>query len=344
MHGHIVDMTKSLAILTQGESVASTRFRIMQHLPVINRHGFNPVLLHAKHSAYPPSLGNSRTKWFISALYDSYQRAFRANSSDICILQRELISTLFTFESLIKIPIMLDVDDAIFLGSRFHAAKRLAKRASVTICGNSFLANYFSQYGDVEIIPTAVDDKHFVPCTTDQSAQVIIGWSGASSGFKYLYSIEVALNAILERNPDVILMIIADIPPKFIIINSKRVTYKKWSLESEVSDLQQFSIGIMPLTDGLYERGKCSFKMLTYMAIGIPVVVSTVGMNIEVLAMGDCGCGAKTNDDWVDALQSLIKDESSARKKGKVGRIIIENNFSTNLIGEKLVSIINNVC
>lgn len=336
-------MTKSLAILTQGESVASTRFRILQHLPVINRHGFNPVLLHAKHSAYPPPPGNSRSKWFLSALYDSYQRTLRANRSDICILQRELISTLFTFETLIKIPILLDVDDAIFFGSRFHAAKRLAKCASVTICGNNFLADYFTQYSDVAIIPTAVDDKHFVPCTTDQNSQVIIGWSGASSGFKYLYSIEEALNTILVRNPDVILMIIADIPPNFSLISSKRVTYKKWSFESEVSDLQQFTIGIMPLTDGLYERGKCSFKMLTYMAIGIPVVVSTVGMNIEVLAMGDCGYGAKTNDEWVDALQSLIGDESSASQKGKVGRKIIENNYSTKIIGEKLVSIINNI-
>ena len=336
-------MTRSLAILTQGDSVASTRFRILQHLPVITRHDFNPVVLHAKYSAYPPPPGNSRTKWFVHALYDSYNRTLKTNVSDICILQRELISTLYTFESLIKIPILLDVDDAIFLGSRFHAAKKIAKRASVTICGNSFLADYFSQYSDVEIIPTAVDDNHFVPCITDQNQQMIIGWSGASSGFKYLYSIEVALNAILEKNPDVILMIIADIPPNFSLINFKRLIFKKWSFETEVSDLQQFTIGIMPLTDGLYERGKCSFKMLTYMAIGIPVVVSTVGMNIEVLAMGDCGYGAKTHDEWVDALQSLIRDESSARENGRVGRTIIENNYSTKIIGEKLVLAIGGI-
>jgi glycosyltransferase involved in cell wall biosynthesis len=334
---------KSIAILTQGSAVASTRFRILQNLPIITRSGFNPVVMHAKYSAYPPSPGNSRAKWFILAMYDGYRRALRANKSDICILQRELISTLFTFESLIKVPLLLDVDDAIFLGSRFHAAKRLAKRASITICGNEFLADYFSQYSKVKIIPTGVDDKHFVPLPSSKRSQMTIGWSGASSGFKYLYSIEVALNVILERNPDVILMIIADIPPNFSLINSARVTYKKWSLESEVSDLQQFTIGIMPLTDGLYERGKCSFKMLTYMAIGIPVVVSTVGMNIEVLAMGDCGYGAKTNDDWVDALQSLIRDESSARNKGRVGRAIIEENYSTDVIGEKLASIINGI-
>ena len=335
-------LNPTIGILTQGNTVASSRFRIQQHVPSLTKAGLNTTLLHAKPCAYPPLSKAQRPTWLISALVDSYQRALQANQFDICILQRELISTLFTFEASIKIPLLLDVDDAIFLKSRFNAAKRLAKIASLTICGNSYLADYFSAYGPVEILPTAVDTDHFKPDYYLGASRPVIGWSGASSGFKYLYSIEQALNRVMSSDSNVILMIVADVAPNFTSLPNDRVVFKKWSLETEVSDLQKFTIGLMPLIDGLWERGKCSFKMLTYMAIGIPVVVSPIGMNVEVLEKGACGHSANSTDNWVEAILSLLKDETSSLAMGKIGRQIAEDFYSSKVIGCKLGQIIKN--
>lgn len=333
---------RSVAILTQGDTVASTRFRVQQHVPALAKSGLNATLLHAKHCAYPSLSKARRPTWLISALVDGYQRALRANEFDVCLLQRELISTLFTFESSIKVPLLLDVDDAIFLKSRFKAAEHLARSSSLIICGNAYLADYFSTYAPVEILPTAVDTDHFKPASDRVASRPVIGWSGASSGFKYLYSIEQALNRVLDANQDAVMMIVSDRAPTFTCLPNDRVIFKQWSLETEISDLHQFTVGLMPLTDGLWERGKCSFKMLTYMATGIPVVVSPVGMNIEVLEKGICGYSANNIDDWVQALLSVLTDEASSLAMGKIGRQIVEDIYSSKVIGYQLGQIIRN--
>ncbi|MBS0344089.1 MAG: glycosyltransferase family 4 protein, partial [Proteobacteria bacterium] len=265
-----------------------------------------------------------RPGWLAATSTDSLLRTLRANRGDLRFLQKSLTATLCTWEPMLRRPFIFDIDDAVFLGNRGDSSNKIAKSASVTICGNQFLAEHFSQFGEVVVLPTAVDSELFCPSNKidGNARRPVIGWSGSSSGFKYLYEIEGALQRLLALHPDATLKIVADRAPAFKRLPAARVQYEVWSERREVEALQEFTVGVMPLADDLWARGKCSFKMLTYMAVGLPVVVSPVGMNKEVLSHGSCGLAARSEDEWVDAISCLIGESSMARAMGHCGRAI----------------------
>jgi glycosyltransferase involved in cell wall biosynthesis len=327
--------------LTQGINVPSSRFRWRQYLPFLVEAGIHATEMSTRWGGYPPNPKILRPLWLIANSIDAVKVAQDSNNYDIIFLQREMISTLCTGELLLRKPFVFDVDDAIFLNQRYSSIDRIAKRASTIICGNDFLANYFSVFGNVKILPTSVDTQRYVPSNLLESRK-IIGWSGMSCGFKYLYEIEYVLETILNKYPDVILKVIADSPPSFSRLPQEQVVFQRWHPDTEVSAIQEFTAGIMPLTDGVWEKGKCSFKMLTYMAVGVPVVVSSVGMNIDVLRHGEGEAGflVRSHDEWIDALSCLLTDQHKALKMGEIGRRIIEKHYATNIIGSKLASIL----
>jgi len=269
-------------------------------------------------------------------------RVLRANKSDVCLLQRELVSTLHTVERMINCPIVFDVDDAIFLHKRGRSIDAIAKNANLIICGNSFLADHFSAAGAVEILPTAVDTSRFVP-VSGSTSRPVIGWSGSSSGFAYLESIQEPLRIVLDRFPDAVFSVIADRPPTLPELPAEQLRFIQWNEETEVQGLQTFTVGVMPLSDTPWSRGKCSFKMLTYMAVGVPVVVSPVGMNGEVLAMGDCGLAAISSDDWVDSLTTLLLDQDRSATMGIAGRRIVELHYSRDVIAPRFAELLQSV-
>lgn len=331
--------TLQVAGLTQGIDVPSTRFRLIQYSSLLADQGMSVTHLPARFGAYPPAGLMSRLRWFPNALRDAIKRSYQANAADICFLQRELISTLRTGEPLLRRPIVFDVDDAIFLHSRGRQSDATAKQATLVICGNKFLAEHYGQFAHVIVLPTAVDTERFhpLPCEIDPP---VIGWSGSSTNLPYLYQIEEALHLALQKLPSAQLHIICDSPPIFRRLPSERVRFIRWHPDVEVAALQRFNVGLMPIPDTQWSRGKCSFKMLTYMAVGIPVVVSPVGMNVEVLGHGDCGFAAVTKDDWVDAICQLVKDQSLASVMGKTGRSITESVYAKNYIGPKLARVL----
>jgi hypothetical protein len=138
----------------------------------------------------------------------------------------------------------------------------------------------------------------------------------------------------------VTLKIIADRPPVFATIDAGRLAFQPWHPATEVAAIQGLTVGVMPLTDGPWEKGKCSFKMLTYMAVGVPVVASPVGMNVDVLSHGDAGHLVGSLDDWVEALSSILQDESGALAMGRAGRAIVEARYAAKIIGPRLASIL----
>jgi glycosyltransferase involved in cell wall biosynthesis len=330
-----------LSVLTQGVNVPSTRFRISQHMEFLGEPDFLTEILDAKFTAYAPSNKYKRPGWLVSTMADGFARSLRSHKSHLCLLQRNLVATLCTSEPLIKKPMVFDVDDAIFLGNRGTNADRIAKQASLIICGNSFLANHFSLFGQVEILPTAVDTEIFsVSQNAYKPTRPVIGWSGTSSGFPYLYAIESALKTILDGVPEALLKIVADRAPQFQTLPPHRVVFEQWSPAREAAVLREFSVGLMPLEDTPWARGKCSFKMLTYMACGIPVVVSPVGMNTEVLDHGACGYAASTQGEWIDTVSSLLRDEATARAMGMIGRQITQTHYARSVIGPKLAELL----
>lgn len=269
-------------------------------------------------------------------------RSLLAGRADVCLLQRHLVSTLVTAEPLIRSPIVFDVDDAIHAGTRGWTADRIARRSALVICGNRFLADHYAGLAPVEIVPTGVDSTRFVPAQR-RPDRPVIGWSGQSSGFSYLYEIEDDLAACLRRWPDAMLHIVADRPPEFTLMPRDRWRFVRWRPDVEVSALQEFSVGLMPLRDSVWERGKCSFKMLTYMSAGVPVVVSAVGMNVEVLAHGECGYGVSGVGEWVDAISTILSTPALAQRMGVRGREIVEQHYSSAVIVPRLAALLRAV-
>jgi len=326
--------------LTQGACVPSTRFRVMQHLAYLRTQGLLVQHLPARFGAYPPLGLARRAAWFPAAVTDAVQRVLATRSSSLCLLQRELVSTLRTVEHLIRCPLVFDVDDAIYLHRRGAQSDAIARQARLVICGNRVLAEHYAPLAPVVVLPTAVDTARFVPADPDSRPSPVIGWSGTSSGFAYLDSIQPALARLLARHTAARLVVMAERPPSLSLLPKDRVQFVRWSVDVEVSVLQGFTVGIMPLVDDAWSRGKCSFKMLTYMACGVPVVVSPVGMNADVLSMGELGYGPRSQDEWVDAIDAILTDAPLARRMGQRGRCVAEAQFSCDIIGPRLAELL----
>jgi glycosyltransferase involved in cell wall biosynthesis len=334
-------LKKSLIGITQGLNQPSSRFRWRQFVDSFENNGFNVLECPSGFGAYAPAMKSLRPAWVCASLVQNFMRVMRSNRYDIRFLQRELTATLATWEFLLKPPFIFDVDDAIFLGKRGFNADKIAGYASLTICGNSFLAEHFGNFSDVVVVPTAVDHHKFCPGQNHLStSRPIIGWSGSSSGLQYLYMIESAILEVLNRFPDVVLKVVSDKEPRFRGLPKERIVYEKWHPNIEADALKEFTIGIMPLENNLWSRGKCSFKMLTYMATGIPVVVSPFGMNGEVLNASSCGFGAISKDDWVDALTCLLVSPSLRQRMGEAGRLTVLEKYSKDVVADTLTEII----
>lgn len=328
----------TVAAFTGGQDVPSARFRVRQHVPALRRLGFDLREWPAPLGAFPPRARWLRPAWGVATLAGRLPGIAWSYRSDVTLLQREMLSTFATLEPLTKRPRVLDVDDAIFLfrGGRF--AEKLARASDSVICGNDYLAERFRCWNDrVEVVATAVDTDRYAPAAagTDPD-RVVIGWMGTSSNFEYLYRIEGALGRVLRECRGAKLSVVSDRAPRFRRLPTDRVEYTRWWPEAEVGTIQGTTVGIMPLADSSWERGKCSLKMLLYMACEVPVVVSPVGMNAEVLAKGEIGIGASSEDEWVDALVGLLGDARERERMGKAGRRVVQEHYSVEVIAPRL--------
>jgi len=318
-----------LAAFTGGENDPSARLRVRQHIDRLRKYGIEATEYYPyTGSAHRPATG-SRVPWLLSQLKQRYRQIRTARAYSVALLQRQLITTINTFEFMIAGPRILDVDDAIWVTCRFGSADRLARQCETVICGNDFIAEHFSRVNSsVRIIPTTVDTAVWVPADAARtSGPPIIGWIGTRGNQKYLHPIEWALAKTLDEHRDARLLIVSDAPPEFSQLPASRVDFRHWSAETEVSDVQDMSIGIMPLADTLWERGKCSCKLLQYLACGIPAVASPVGTNVQIAARGGVLL-ADTPGQWTESLLHLLRDETARTELGNAGRVITTAQYS----------------
>ncbi len=325
--------------LTQGKNVPSARFRVRQYIRKLEKFNIDVDEIPSKYNAYPPMSKVSRPMWGIKTISNRSIDVIKSRRYDITWIQKPFVSKYVTLEKFTNKARLLDVDDAIWT-TNYSLVKKLGSNVDCIICGNNFIANEYEKYNkNIEIVPTGVDIKKFKPidkCFTDE---IIIGWSGSSSGLKYVYSIEKYLNYIVLKHKNVKIRIVSDRQPRFNFIQPDKVEYIKWSPENEVSTIQSMDIGIMPLNDTIFERGKCSYKMLLYMSCSIPVVVSPVGMNEDVFNLGEIGYMAKSEEEWISSIENLIIDIDKRRNMGRKGRIVVEENYSNDIIVNKLKDI-----
>jgi glycosyltransferase involved in cell wall biosynthesis len=150
---------------------------------------------------------------------------------------------------------------------------------------------------------------------------------------------EAPLRRFLEKHANARLLVVSDRPPTFPAVPRGKVCYIPWSMAGEADALREMHVGLMPLPDTEWTRGKCSFKMLQYMATGIPAVVSPLGMNREILDMGSVGIGAADDDSWYEALSLYHGDPQRREADGREGRTIAEQKFGKYIVAEALSGI-----
>jgi glycosyltransferase involved in cell wall biosynthesis len=240
--------------------------------------------------------------------------------------------------------IIYDFDDAIWLTDRQHESLlfRIAKwRSKVgTICkwaykvsgGNEYLCDYAARFNErVVYNPTTIDTENLHrrvanPVPDQESPKIRIGWTGSHSTLKYLDDIQPVLREILRKYPAAQFIVIADRPPSLDV--GLAVKFTPWRRETEINDLLQVDIGIMPLPDDQWAKGKCGFKALQYMALELPAVASPVGVNSKIINHGVNGFLCSTPEEWEETLRMLIEDCSLRKRMGKNGRRTVVENYS----------------
>ena len=234
--------------------------------------------------------------------------------------------------------IIYDFDDAIWIPAvsennrtalRFRNFKKTGQICSWSYkvsVGNAFLGDYARNFNkNVIWLPTVVDTEHTHNRVQDQNtSKPNLGWTGTFSTLKFLDELIEVLKE-LEQEFDNSFMVIADKDP---LLPLKNYRFIPWNRETEIADLLQFHIGIMPLTDDDLSRGKCGFKAIQYMALGIPAVVSSVGANKEIVKEGETGFLCSTKNEWKASLSTLLSDHKLRIEMGKAARERIINRYS----------------
>jgi len=327
-----------VAALTGGLDDPASRFRVRQYIPRLAQKG---IIV----NEYIPFFGKSCGLPSPFKICARIPALFRSRDADIVWISRELVQGYETFERMLKRPRVMDIDDAIWLSwpfGRFTAAD-IARVMDAVAAGNNYLANHFSKYCKrVYVVPTAIDlDRYQMRSDLAGSPpeKFVIGWTGLACNYKYLRTIAPVLQRFMQDHRQAELMLISNLPWKHNLPSPDRVRFVLWNKENEVAALHSMSVGIMPLTDDKWTKGKCSFKMLQYMAVGLPVVVSPVGMNQEVLQKGNCGFAATSPGEWYEALERLYGDWSLQIKLGQAGRKTVEQFYNADIIAGELTRI-----
>jgi glycosyltransferase involved in cell wall biosynthesis len=248
--------------------------------------------------------------------------------------------------------IIYDFDDAIWLTDRTNEPMLLrimkwrTKVASIcrwsykVSCGNEYLCDFARQFNNnVVYIPTTIDTENvhnpgFYPSKTPRN-EIVVGWTGSHSTLKYLQEIEHALLQIEQTFPNVSFVIIADQKPDVCF----SYTYIPWRASSEIEDLLTLDIGIMPLPDDEWAKGKCGFKALQYLALKIPAVVSPVGVNTKIVEHNIHGLHATSQESWQASLKELIVHTDKRKLMGERGREQVINQFSVASTAESFLAL-----
>ena len=328
------------------ERVASTRYRVLAHRDALEEAGF-AVELHLQSA---PRWKIGRIPLRVSELVAD---AWGPLSADLLFVHRRTYPPLFARRQRRPgIPLVFDFDDAIFLpppsapqDDRTIARFRRNFRATVAaadlvVCGNRELASQVRN-GRTVILPTPVDCDLFSPDSVNRPADPVVGWVGHADNLPYLEALAGPLREVARRHPRLRLVVAADRPPK---IDGVPVEFRRWRLADEVSCFDGIRVGLMPLLDTPWTRAKCAFKALQYMALGIPPVVSPVGMNCEVVENGVNGFLAANPEEWVRSVDRLLSDEALAGNLAVAARKTVESGYSLAVMSRRLVAMLEGLC
>ena len=328
----------------------SQRFRFEQYLDALNTHGHHyylaPFLSEATWNIlYQPGQAVAKALGILGGFARRLELLFSVPAYDFVFVHREAapvgppVFEWFIAKVLGK-KIIYDFDDAIWLANTSEANKIAAgvkwhhkvadicRWAYKNSCGNTYLADYARQFNpSVVVNPTTIDTVHLHNQVRDQAAlgRLVIGWTGTHSTLKYLDQVVPVLAKLEAEGMDFEFRVISNQPPAFPL---RSLVFIPWRKDTEIADLLSFHVGLMPLEDDVWAKGKCAFKALQYMALGIPALVSPVGMNTEVIKHGQNGFVCATPEDWEVSLRQLLADAGLRQYLGHVARQTIEQHYS----------------
>ena len=300
------------------------------------------------------------SKWLNTVRFARGRHAEKACAVLCCMLQQlARIATLrrewdvvFLFRELLPVgppllesllvrkgmPVIYDFDDAIFLPNVSEANRRLGwmkqpqkvgaicRMSTHVTVGNRYLQAYALRYtSQVSVVPTTIDtDRYTMKNSVALSDQPVLGWSGSLTTSQHLRTILPALRTLRRRCDFRLKVIGGDIEA----VPGLQIKCQPWREETEVTDLQSFDVGMMPLPDDSWSQGKCGLKALQYMAVGVPTVASPVGVNLDIIQDGTNGFLATTEQEWVEKLAQLLSDEPLRKTFAAEGRKTVEARYS----------------
>ena len=327
---------------------ASSRCRVYLYKKKLEEYSIKVIILS------PPNPN------IISRGFYSFKMLFLLLWTDLIYIQKKIFPPFFfsIIRSLNK-KIIFDFDDAIFacptsadphlFDAKCNEKKlgNLLKKCRHIVTGNSYLSQFAKKYNShITIIPTPVDHELFSPLQSKISdswlekkeGKVILGWVGKKENLIYLDTVKEAIQEISNMRQNLIILKIVCDQPYFI--KGVDVLNQPWDIKKEVDNLRSIDIGLMPLIDDEWSRGKCCFKAIQFMSLGIPVVISPVGANKEVISHGKNGYLANTKEEWIKYLLYLIDDEKKRKELGSAGREFVIAKFTYEVTTPILVKVL----
>lgn len=330
----------------------SQRFRFEQYFGLLKSQGiqFSVCPFWTEKSwtiLYKPGHFIKKVFFFLKGLWSRTTTLFSLSHFDFVFIHREcapLGPPVFEFiiSKVLKKKVIYDFDDAIWLENtseenkiasilKWHKKVASICRWSYTIsCGNAFLGAYASSFHSIVVInPTTIDTQTLhnpIGMKVIKKEKLVIGWTGTHSTLPYLAMLFPVFETLQKKFPNQFsLLVIADRNPNFAL---DYVEFVAWNKEMEIADLMRIDIGVMPLTDDDWARGKCGFKALQYMALEIPTLLSPVGVNTSIVKHGVSGFHCAHQQEWVDHLENLMVNSDLRKKMGEAGRQSVISHYS----------------
>ncbi|MGQ0828967.1 MAG: glycosyltransferase family 4 protein [Bacteroidota bacterium] len=331
------------------ERSPSQRYRFEQYFGFLRENGYEcelSYIIDEKDDRVFYGPGNMLGKLFITfkSAFKRWKDIKNCNHADIIFVQREAFMTGSAyFEKQFaktKAKLVYDFDDSIWLLDTSEANKKwewlkstkktgeIIAISNLVFAGNSYLANYAEQFNEnVKIIPTTIDTAIFKRKKNYQNnSKICIGWSGSHTTIKHFEEAVPFLKKIKEKYGDnVFFKVMGDELYNNVELDIKGIP---WSNNTETEELESFDIGIMPLPDDQWVKGKCGLKGLAYMALEVPTIMSKIGVNTEIINDGTNGFLAGTEEEWIRKLSQLIESFELRKQLGEQGRKTVEERYS----------------
>ncbi len=334
-----------VAFFTQGACVPAARFRVEQIVPALSEH-VECRVLHPTPTVYGDHARLGRAWRRFAKPFSVIARLGHlesAHDADVAWLQRPMTeyytSALERFVAARK-PTVFDFDDAIFhnrWGLEARKIRRIIDAVRCVVAGNSYLAEFTGAPGKTVIIPTVVDEKRYTP-RVEADGPFTIVWTGMSHNLQELAPYAGVLRRVLAETNGRLVIAAEALDAPFL--SGLPLKFVRWSPETEVTVLGAGHVGVMPLADTPYNRGKCAFKLIQYMARAIPVVASPVGANREVVRDGVEGMFARSPGEWAERLLALARDRELRHRMGNAGRRRVEESYSVSAVVPRYLDVL----